>query len=584
MLRESPTNARANRLSSQPLDDDGHGDAPGRKPSMIDVTDDVVQQAVPSPRASGLNRASQTYLVDPEIASAVHEPATFEELMDPETVVPEDTPFGEALKAQSHLHTTHVPGRHYIPRARAGEITREHEQYNLTYAMMIGIRHSVTTWQTTHEGSGRISGHHTLKDVGVRDMKSGVRPEHFTNSYKLFFPPEGRAAGSALQKTPPHKLKYGFKFKDYAPEVFARLRKRFDINDVDYMLSLCGSFNFLEFVSNSKSGEFFFYSHDGRFLIKTQRKSESQFMRSVLQQYFNFVADNPKTILVRLCGAHRVKLPHLRRRMHFVIMMSVFAEATIARPVHRIYDLKGATAGRKAKADETVRKDLDILSDGQTLKLGRRRQDFVDQIAKDAGFLEAIGVMDYSLLVGIHDRAPGDQQQFVFRSDRKASLLSLQLKEPTSMDLSGAANAPSVLGALAAANPGLPKKFSNLQVTMTLDGAAAIASASPKPTPKTTTSVPNPIITNPSPTNSMARFPSTEFNSFYKIESHDTNSNAALDETYHVGLIDIFTKYSNRKRTEHALKSLVSDAKTISAVDPHLYKKRFVEFVTSITR
>jgi len=167
-----------------------------RKPSMMDVTNEAPALLPdPSPRMSnrGNNRSSQTYLVDPEIATVVHEPASFEVLMDPETVVPEDTPFGEALKAQSHLHAQHVPGRHYIPRSRPGEITREHEQYNLTYAMMIGIRHSVTTWQTgTTEGSGRKSNYQTLKDVNVRDMKEGVLPEHFERSYKLFFPPQAR--------------------------------------------------------------------------------------------------------------------------------------------------------------------------------------------------------------------------------------------------------------------------------------------------------------------------------------------------------------------------------------------------------
>lgn len=32
----------------------------------------------------------------------------------------------------------------------------------------------------------------------------------------------------------------------------------------EYMVSLCGDFNYIEFISNSKSGQFFFYSHDGR--------------------------------------------------------------------------------------------------------------------------------------------------------------------------------------------------------------------------------------------------------------------------------------------------------------------------------
>lgn len=40
-----------------------------------------------------------------------------------------------------------------------------------------------------------------------------------------------------------------------------------------YMLSVAGNYNFLEFISNAKSGEFFFFSHDERFMIKTMKAS-----------------------------------------------------------------------------------------------------------------------------------------------------------------------------------------------------------------------------------------------------------------------------------------------------------------------
>ena len=36
-----------------------------------------------------------------------------------------------------------------------------------------------------------------------------------------------------------------------------------------------GDFNYIEVIANSKSGQFFFYSHDGKYMIKTQTKEES---------------------------------------------------------------------------------------------------------------------------------------------------------------------------------------------------------------------------------------------------------------------------------------------------------------------
>ncbi len=63
------------------------------------------------------------------------------------------------------------------------------------------------------------------------------------------------ASGGSL--TPAHQMR-DCKFKDYAPEVFRQIRDRFGINPMEYILSVCGNFEYLEFVSNSKSGQFFF--------------------------------------------------------------------------------------------------------------------------------------------------------------------------------------------------------------------------------------------------------------------------------------------------------------------------------------
>lgn len=85
--------------------------------------------------------------------------------------------------------------------------------------------------------------------------------EDFSFVQKLTCPAAGSNKG--LYVTPPHALVHTFKFKSYAPKVFGRIREFFAIPSVSYMLSICGNYNYLEFISNSKSGQFFFYSHDG---------------------------------------------------------------------------------------------------------------------------------------------------------------------------------------------------------------------------------------------------------------------------------------------------------------------------------
>ncbi|RYY69086.1 hypothetical protein EON63_24090 [archaeon] len=51
-----------------------------------------------------------------------------------------------------------------------------------------------------------------------------------------------------------------------------------------------------------QSGQFFFYSHDGKYMLKTQTKEENKFMRRILPQYYKYMTDNPHSLLVRILG------------------------------------------------------------------------------------------------------------------------------------------------------------------------------------------------------------------------------------------------------------------------------------------
>ena len=81
--------------------------------------------------------------------------------------------------------------------------------------------------------------------------------------------------------------KYDFKFKDYAPWVFRYLRTHFHIDAADYLVSLTGKYVLSELGSPGKSGSFFYFSQDYRFIIKTIRSSEHKFLRSILSDYYH---------------------------------------------------------------------------------------------------------------------------------------------------------------------------------------------------------------------------------------------------------------------------------------------------------
>jgi len=80
--------------------------------------------------------------------------------------------------------------------------------------------------------------------------------------------------------------KHDFRFKDYAPWVFRHLRALFHLDPADYLVSLTSRILLSELGSPGKSGSFFYFSRDYRFVIKTLHHAEHKYLRKILRQYF----------------------------------------------------------------------------------------------------------------------------------------------------------------------------------------------------------------------------------------------------------------------------------------------------------
>ena len=105
------------------------------------------------------------------------------------------------------------------------------------------------------------------------------------------------------------------KFYDYAPKIFYNLRSLYNISNDDYLKSL-GPENFLcnliitknkslkEICSSGKSGSFFYYSYDSKYLMKTIPESEFNKFREMLQDYYLYMYEHPKTLLQRFFGLY----------------------------------------------------------------------------------------------------------------------------------------------------------------------------------------------------------------------------------------------------------------------------------------
>lgn len=153
------------------------------------------------------------------------------------------------------------------------KINKQHPEFELTYDMMLGIRTVVGNNPTGHSlALARDSSQSVEVQInGVANAESkaaaeaeakrrrtralaeaAAKEQQQPKMLKLSFP------GKGSSHTPAHAMR-DFKFKDYCSDVFRSIRDRFKIDPTEYLLCVCGNFQYLEFISNSKSGQFFFY-------------------------------------------------------------------------------------------------------------------------------------------------------------------------------------------------------------------------------------------------------------------------------------------------------------------------------------
>lgn len=207
--------------------------------------------------------------------------------------------------------------------------------------------------------------------------------------------------------------KYDFKFKDYAPWVFRSLRAKFKLDPADYLMSLTSKYILSELGSPGKSGSFFYFSRDYKYIIKTIHHAEHKLLRKILPDYYRHIENNPNTLISQFYGLHRVKMAY-GRKIHFVVMNNLFPPH---RDIHQTFDLKGSTIGRDLREEDLQRnpratmKDLNWLRRNRHIEQGPMKKDvFMTQLRRDVTLLQRLKIMDYSLLVGIHDLSRGNEE------------------------------------------------------------------------------------------------------------------------------------------------------------------------------
>ena len=408
----------------------------------------------------------------------------------------------------------------------ATTISQGHESFDMIFMMLMGMRTAV----------GKFA------NISTRELTAADFDQQWDGDF--------RSGGSA--DTPAHGNN-DFRFREYAPLVFRQIRERFGVMTEDYLLSLTSEYVLVEMFTNSKSGSFFFYSADYRFILKTCTKREAAFLIGVLPQYHAHLMAHRYTLICRFFGLHRVHLPTaLAKKVYFVVMGNVFP---IDKPIHERYDLKGSTRGRITSDAEredphAVLKDLDWIRAGRKLHLGAdKKRRLLVQIKKDCALLERLEVIDYSLLVGVHRasvaRQPSRQQEssrFYKVSSRRGGSSARDIV------------ASSIDGAPCSNDGGGGASTCASSACMHACGTGGGASAGPA--------------------DAAGRG---------GVLHADPEEPEVGKEVYFIGCIDILCEYGLKKQLEHHYKAAKHGekvgAQNFSVVDPLQYSTRFQNFV-----
>ncbi|XP_069993798.1 phosphatidylinositol 4-phosphate 5-kinase type-1 alpha isoform X12 [Penaeus vannamei] len=349
----------------------------------------------------------------------------------------------------------------------------------------------------------------------------------------IFFPSVGS------QSTPAHQFSE-FRFKVYAPIAFRHFRDLFKIQPEDYLVSLCSE-PLRELSNPGASGSIFYLTNDDEFIIKTVQHKEAEFLQKLLPGYYMNLNQNPRTLLPKFFGLYNYQCNAKNIRL---ITMNNLLPSSIK--MHQKYDLKGSTYKRKASKYERSKesptfKDLDfmehhpegILLEAETYKA------LVNTIARDCRVLTSFKIMDYSLLVGIHN----------------LDLAARKKAQDKEKKLNGGDGGPAEDGSGEVEGEG-----TGLTRSRSINRHKLVAHSTAMES----------IQADSDPIDEEDHVPPGG------IPARNAKGERLL---LFLGIIDILQSYRLKKKLEHTFKSMIHDGDTISVHRPNFYAQRFLKFM-----
>ncbi|KAL1526560.1 hypothetical protein AB1Y20_015268 [Prymnesium parvum] len=195
-------------------------------------------------------------------------------------------------------------------------------------------------------------------------------------------------------------------FKSFAPRVWQWLRREvygvetnsyvhsFDASHIDGPASLCALANF----SEAKGGGFFFFSPDKRYMIKSLDAEEHHTLMQILPSYCKHMCERPTSLLTKISGCYAITM--YGHTKYFYVQDYLFHGCP---NMDELYDLKGSWIKRNRVGRKGARLDNDWLPSRQLNLPAAASSQLLSSVEHDCKYLRGEGLMDYSLLLGIHN-------------------------------------------------------------------------------------------------------------------------------------------------------------------------------------
>ncbi|XP_048506256.1 phosphatidylinositol 4-phosphate 5-kinase type-1 alpha-like isoform X7 [Athalia rosae] len=433
------------------------------------------------------------------------------------------------------------------PKTPAGVSRNKSERERKIGHRRVGVGGEITykKIQTTQiMGSIQLGIQHAVGGLASKPERD-LLMQDFMTVETTNFPSEGS------NHTPAHHFSE-FKFKNYAPIAFRYFRDLFGIQPDDFLMSMCSS-PLRELSNPGASGSIFYLTEDDEFIIKTVQHKEGEFLQKLLPGYYMNLNQNPRTLLPKFFGLYCYQCNSKNVRL---IAMNNLLPSNVK--LHQKYDLKGSTYKRKASKSERSKssptyKDLDFMehhTEGIFLEADTYGA-LVKTIQRDCRVLESFKIMDYSLLVGIHNLDQAARE----KTEQRLSASADEEAGEAGFDANALIHAErdrereDRIGAAA------------LNRSRSINRQRLVAHSTAMES----------IQAESEPIDDEDDVPSPG-----GIPARNARGERLL---LFLGIIDILQSYRLKKKLEHTWKSMIHDGDTVSVHRPGFYAQRFQDFM-----